>query len=243
MSSAVQGAFDGFSPAAFTFLRGLARNNRKDWFEARRDTYETVVRAPMRAFVDEVDAILGEAAPEFRGDPKRSVFRIHRDVRFSKDKSPYKTNVACWLFHQDAGHGVGLDAHGGAGYYLNVEPGRCLIGGGVWMPAKPALDRIRDRIADDHKRFTAIISAPAVRKRFGALSDEAMLTRVPRGYDPDHPAAHLLRHKSFTLDCALPDSAVQSRGLLKTVKRDVELLLPFVRWLNEGLGLGARRNR
>ena len=115
-------AFTGFRPAAFTFLRGLRRNNRKEWFEAHRDVYETDVREPMRALVDELDAVLGGIAPEFRGDPKKSVFRIHRDVRFSKDKSPYKTHIACWLFHHDAGHGVGQEAHGGAGFYVHIQP-------------------------------------------------------------------------------------------------------------------------
>src|SRR6185295_10966085 len=163
-------AFTGFQPAAFTFLRGLARNNRREWFEAHRESYESDVREPMRALVDELDAVLGRIAPEFRGDPKKSVFRIYRDVRFSKDKSPYKTHIACWLFHHDAGHGVGQEAHGGAGFYVHVEPGACMVGGGIWMPPKFALDRIREQIVEDGATFEKIVTAPAFKRRFGSLS-------------------------------------------------------------------------
>jgi uncharacterized protein (TIGR02453 family) len=186
---AVPDTFTGFGAPAFTFLRGLARNNRREWFEAHRAAYETELRAPKRAFVDELDAVLGEIAPEFRGDPKKSVFRIHRDVRFSADKSPYKTHVACWLFHADAGSGVGQEAHGGAGFYVHVEPGACMVGGGIWMPPKGALDPIRAAIAAKPKAFDTLMGDRALVRRFGTLSTESVLTRVPRGYAPDHPAA------------------------------------------------------
>jgi len=229
--------FRGFRPAAFTFLRSLARNNNKTWFEAHREQYETEVRQPMRTLVDELDAILGAIAPEFRGDAKRSVFRIYRDVRFSADKSPYKTNAACWLFHRDAGHGVGREAHGGAGFYFQIEPGRCFAGGGVWMPPKPALDRIRQAIDDDHRPLTAVLRAPRLRRRFGGLDDEAVLARVPRGFAPDHPAADLLRHKSFIVGRTIPDRQTNSRALLTILKKDIEIMLPLVRWLNSALGL------
>ena len=236
-------AFTGFHRAAFTFLRGLARNNRREWFEAHRESYETEVREPMRALVDELDAVLGKIAPEFRGDPKKSVFRIYRDVRFSKDKSPYKTHIACWLFHHDAGHGVGQEAHGGAGFYMHVEPGACMVGGGIWMPPKFALDRIRDRLADDPRSFERIVTNPAFKRRFGPMSEEAMLTRVPRGFEPDHPAAKWLRHKSFIAGRKLRDADVGSRTLIATLKTDIGLMLPFARWLNGAIGLRAATTR
>jgi predicted GIY-YIG superfamily endonuclease len=106
------GGFGGFRPRALTFLRQLRRNNRKPWFEQHRAEYETEVRDPMRALVEEVDVGLARVAPEITGDPRRSVFRIHRDVRFSKDKSPYKTQAAAWFYHADAGKGVGTGAGG-----------------------------------------------------------------------------------------------------------------------------------
>ena len=236
-------AFTGFRPAAFAFLRGLKRNNRKEWFEAHRDAYETDVRAPMRALVDEMDSVLGDVAPELRGDVKKSIFRIHRDVRFSADKSPYKTNIAAWFFHCDAGSGVGQDAHGGAGFYLHIEPGQCRAGGGIWMPPKPALDRIRDAIADDHKGFERVLATPAFKRRFGPLSDDAVLTRVPRGYAPDHPAARWLRYKSFTAGRDLTDAETGSRKLLDALRKDVVAMLPLIRWMNSAIGLPPRKSR
>lgn len=234
--------FDGFRPAAFTFLRNLKRNNDREWFETNRETYEHHVRGPMRTLVDELDAILGQRAPEFRGDPKKSVFRIHRDVRFSADKSPYKTNVACWLFHRDAGHGVGREAHGGAGFYFQIEPGRCFVGGGVWMPPKPALDRIRQRIDEDHETISELLGAPRLKRRFGSLEPEARLTRVPRGFAPDHPAADLLRYRSFTVGRQIAERDTQSRRLLSMLQTDIDVMLPFVRWLNAAIGLPGAAN-
>ncbi len=235
--------FTGIPAAAFTFLRGLKRHNDRAWFEARRETYESAVRAPMQALVEELDVVLGAIAPEYRGHPKRSLFRIHRDVRFSADKSPYKTNAACWLFHEDAGSGVGREAHGGAGFYVHAEPGACLVAGGLWMPAKPALDRVRARLMEEHAAFSAIVRAPALRRRFGALSEEAMLVRLPRGVAPEHPAAAWLRYKSFTVSRPLPDAAMQRASIVRTLRRDLETLLPLVRWLNGALGLGERGAR
>lgn len=241
--SALPERFTGFSAAGYTFLRGLARNNTREWFSAHRDAYETHARGPMRALVDEMDARLGALAPEFRGDPKKSVFRIHRDVRFSADKSPYKTNVGCWFFHADAGHGVGSEAHGGAGFYFQIQPGATFVGGGIWMPAKPVLDRVRAALVEDQKGFERIVTAPRFRRRFGALSTEAMLTRVPRGYAPDHPAAAWLRYKSFTVGRTLAERDTRTRALLTTLAKDFEVMLPFVRWLNATLGLPARASR
>jgi uncharacterized protein (TIGR02453 family) len=236
-------SFTGFRPAAFAFLRGLARNNRKEWFEARRATYEDELRAPMRALIDDLDVILGDVAPELRGDRKKSMFRIHRDVRFSKDKSPYKTNAACWLFHQDAGHGVGSDAHGGAGFYFHLQPASCFVGGGVWMPPKPALDRVRDDIAGDLRGFERIVTERSFVARYGDLDDEAMLHRVPRGYASDHPAAKWLRYRSFIVGRKVADRTAGSRRLLTELRTDIEVMLPFVRRLNSALGLRPRSAR
>jgi uncharacterized protein (TIGR02453 family) len=197
----------------------------------------------MRVLVDEMDAVLGDIAPEIRGDAKKSVFRIHRDIRFSSDKSPYKSHIAAWFFHQDAGSGVGREAHGGAGFYIHVEPGACMFGGGIWMPPKFALDKIRDRIIDDGVSFQNLVTAPAFKRKFGAPSEEAVLTRTPRGYDSAHPQEKWLRYKSFTAGRKLPDSAVSSRKLIPAMKADMQAMLPFVRWLNAAIGLAARATR
>ncbi|NUO40245.1 MAG: DUF2461 domain-containing protein [Gemmatimonadaceae bacterium] len=236
--------FSGFRPTALTFLRALRRHNDRHWFEQHRPTYEAEVRAPLAALVEEVDVRLARVAPEIVGDPRRSLFRIHRDVRFSSDKSPYKTSAACWFYHADAGRGVGRDstAHGGAGFYFDIGPTTSSIGGGIWMPPRPTLARIRDRIAEDPASLARVLRAPTLR-RYGGLAEEAMLTRMPRGYDVDHPAATLLRHQSFTVGRELTERELFSPRLPDLLARDYARILPLVRWLNGALGLRALARR
>jgi uncharacterized protein (TIGR02453 family) len=235
--------FCGFRPAARAFLRGLRRNNNREWFLANRDRYEAEVRGPMAALVEELDVRLARLAPEIVGDPKRSLFRIHRDVRFSNDKSPYKTNAACWLYHMDAGRGVGGDAaHGGAGFYFDIGPDEAWVGGGIWMPPRPTLARLRERIDEEHRSLAKLLKSPALRP-FGGLSREAMLTRMPRGYDADHPAAELLRHQSFTMGRRVGDADLFGARLPEVLAREFERLVPLVRWLNGAMGLRTLARR
>src|SRR6266480_4981209 len=124
-----------FTPRALSFFRQLARHNEKPWFEAHRDEYETEVREPMRELIEDLDTRFAQFAPEIGGDPKRSMFRIYRDIRFSKDKSPYKTHAACWFHHRNAARSVGSEADAGsAGFYFHLQPGKSMIGAGLWMP-------------------------------------------------------------------------------------------------------------
>ena len=242
-TSSTTPAFPGFRPAALRFLRSLQRHNRREWFESQRDLYENEVRQPLRALVEEVDVRLAAFAPEITGDPRRSVFRIHRDVRFSRDKSPYKTNAACWFFHRDAGKGVGRVAHGGAGFYFQIAPRECFLGAGLWMPPPPGLALIRERLSEESSAFEKIVLAPAFRRRFGSLDPEAMLTRVPRGYAADHPAARWLRFRSFTAGRPLTEREIASSRLVTILAGDFERLTPLVRWLNGALGLQTASSR
>lgn len=238
------GEFRGFRPAALTFLRSLKRNNTREWFQAHRDDYEGEVRAPLAALVEELDVRFAELAPEIVGDPKRSLFRIHRDVRFSSDKSPYKTNAACWFYHGDAGRGVGSTTpHGGAGFYFHMEPGGSMLGGGIWMPPRPTLARLRERIDEEHGSLRRILRDRSLAKRFGTLDESAMLTRMPRGYADAHPAADLLRHQSFTVGRTLSDAEVLGPKLPDVLARDYARLVPFVRWFNGALGLRTLARR
>lgn len=231
-------AFTGFRPAAMTFFRGLRKNNRKEWFEEHRDDYEREVKQPLLALIEEVDVLLARFAPEIIGSPRRSMFRIHRDIRFSKDKSPYKTNAACWFYHRDAGNGVGADAaHGGAGFYFQFSPESTFCGGGVWMPPRPALNRIRQSLADDHEGFEDIVLAAAFKRRFGALETEHKLTRPPRGFAPDHPAGDWLRYQSFTAGQELTVTDFTNPKLPQILAKSFEVMTPFVRWLNTASGL------
>ena len=234
--------FAGFRPAAFAFLRSLRRHNDREWFERNRETYEDEVRSPLSALAEEIDVRLATVAPEIVGDPKRSLFRIHRDVRFSADKSPYKTHVACWFHHVDAGRGVGTQTpHGGAGFYFHMEADRALLGGGIWMPPRPTLQRIRQAIDENAAPLTKILAA--ARRRFGELADEHTLKRMPRGYAELHPAAALLRHRSYTLGRELPSSDLQSARLPDVLARDFQRLAPLVRWINGALGLRTLARR
>ena len=237
-------AFTGFRPAALTFLRSLARNNKREWFEANRERYEAEVKRPLQLLVEEVDARLGEIAPEMVGNPKRSVFRIYRDVRFSKDKSPYKTNAAAWFYHRDAGHAVGTQAvHGGAGFYFQIAPKDCFVAGGIWMPPGAALKTLRESIAEDPEELESILRVPAFKRAFGKMSEEAVLKRPPRGFDADHPAGVLLRYKSFTVHRDLTEAQVLSPKLPDILAKQYATMLPFVRWLNRVLGLPPHSRR
>jgi uncharacterized protein (TIGR02453 family) len=224
-----------FTRASLSFFKGLARNNDKQWFEAHRDEYENEVREPMRDLIEEMDARFKRLAPEIGGDPKRSMFRIHRDIRFSRDKSPYKTHAACWFNHRRASPKVGGEADGGsAGFYFHLQPGKSMVGAGLWMPPRPQLAKLRDAIVEDHEVFDRTVRS--LTTRFGGLDTEhGMLKRMPRGYAEDHPAAKWLRYQSFTSGRVLKDSDVIGPQLPSLLAREFEGLLPLVRWLNEAL--------
>lgn len=233
-----------FTRNALTFLRQLKKNNRREWFLARKPEYEAHILAPLREFVEEMDVQLASIAPEIGGSPKTSIFRLYRDVRFSRDKSPYKTHAACWFAHLDGSTGVGSETHGaGAGFYFHLEPGASIVAGGIWMPPRESLQRIREGIAADHAGLRTALGAPAFKRRFGGLSEEKVLVRVPRPWTADHPAQAWLRHASFTVSAPLRDDDVTSSGLSKRVAKDFVLMRPLVRWLNGALGLRSRELR
>ena len=238
------GEFGGFPERGLRFLRALRRHNDREWFGAHRAEYEAYVRDPMRGLVEEMDVRLARVAPEMMGDPGQSIFRIHRDVRFSADKSPYKTHAAAQFYHRDAGRGAGVDATGaGASFYFHFDPVESFVAGGIWMPARPALNAIRDALAADPDGFEAIVLSRAFRRRFGELEDEAVLKRMPRGFSEDHPGARWLRYRSFVGYRALAPADVTSARLPTILERDFVLLLPLVRWLNAAVGYQAALRR
>lgn len=245
MTSGAPGGFDGFTRDTLDFLRALERHNEKGWFEANRARYERSVRQPLAALVEEVDVRLATIAPEIVGDPKRSLFRIHRDVRFSNDKRPYKTSATAWFPHIGAGGGGpgARAAHGGAGFYLDIGTTTCTIGGGIWMPPRPTLARVRQAIDDDHASLEVILGSRSLRRTFGTLAPDARLTRMPRGYAADHPAADLLRYQSFTVGRALTEDELLGTRLPDLLAREFARLVPLVRWLNGALGLAPRDRR
>jgi uncharacterized protein (TIGR02453 family) len=192
----------------------------------------------MRALIAEMDARFRVFAPEIGGDPKRSMLRINRDIRFSRDKSPYKTHAACWFNHRARSGSIGSEAEGGsAGFYFHLAPGNSFVGGGIWMPPRPMLGRIREAIVEDVRAFERIVRQPRLLRRFGGLARENILKRMPRGYTEGHPGARWLKYQSFTIGRRLTDAQVTNVRLTATLETDFQRLLPFVRWLNRAMDI------
>jgi uncharacterized protein (TIGR02453 family) len=232
-------SFRGYRPEALAYLRALKKNNRREWFEAHRDEFARGISDPTKALIEELDVRFAELAPEFVGDPRRSMFRIYRDVRFSKDKSPYKSHAALWIYHRAPGRGVGKEIDGGAGFYVHLEPNASLVAAGLWMPPRPSLAKVREHFSEDLAGWRRAVTAPAVLKRFGGLTDDepgVLLKRLPRGFAEGHPAEKWLRFNSFTMSTGYSDKEMLSPKLVDKVMKDFGMLVPMVRWLNRALG-------
>ena len=213
-----------FTRKTLAFLRALKRNNDREWFRARKDDYEEHVRTPMVALLQQLARDLPAFAPDLVSDPRVCLFRIYRDTRFSSDKRPLKTNVAAHFPSRRFPKGEG------AGLYVEVAPQWVWMGGGIYMPSSDELNAIRAAIADDHRRFRRVVTTPAFRRAVGELSGER-LTRVPRGYLNDHPAAEYLRHRQFIGGREFPaDFAMSPRfySQLLTVFRGIAPLVGFL---------------
>ena len=232
------------SPALLAFVGRLAASNTRDWFAAHRGEYERDVRAPLRALTEELDARLAGVAPEIVGDVRRSPLRASRDLRFTRDKTPYKGYAGLWLFHGGAGRSASMHANGGAaGFYLHLEPGASFVAGGIWMPPQPTLVKIRRAITNDLAAFEEAVLGGAFARRFGGLHEGEMLTRLPRGHTAGDPGERWLRHKSFTAQRPLGDAAVAAPDLVDELTTDFAALTPLVRWLNAVVGYRPRTRR
>jgi uncharacterized protein (TIGR02453 family) len=222
MTTAPHG-FAGFRPAAFTFFRGLRRNNDPVWFKPRKAVYEAEVLAPFRALVAAVGAALGDAGIPLAGDPLRSIFRIYRDVRFSPDKRLYKTHAGAVLTRSGGKRDPGL-------LYLHLEPGESMVGAGFWHPEPPLLTRLRRAILGDPGRFVEI--ADALMAAGCPVSSDSTLTRPPRGFEAAKgtPVADYVCWKSFTAHAALTDREMQSPAVVDHIVDFARLALPLLEW-------------
>lgn len=221
-----------FTSDLFAFLRDLARNNDRAWFAENRDRYERDVKGPALRFVTELAPHLGRISPHFRADPRPvggSLFRIHRDVRFSNDKSPYKTHVGIRFPHK-----AGKDVHSPV-FYLHLEPGQVFVGCGVWHPDGATLSRIRASIAARPDRWRRILAGKGFRRRFRLGGDT--LQRAPRGIDPDHPLIADLKRKDYIAVAELDEKVVQRQEFVKEFAALCRAASPFQRFLCEALGL------
>jgi len=219
--------FAGFPPEATGFFRGLARNNRRDWFLPRKAVFEASVKQPMRELVTALNRALASFAPEFATDPEKAIYRFYRDTRFSHDKKPYKEQIAASF----RARGTAL-GHGG--FYCAISHKEVAVGGGVYMPEPATLLAIRNHIARNHVALRRILANPKVLSLFGEMQGE-QLTRVPKGFCADHPAADLLRFKQFLLYVVLPPALATSPQLYAEIVDRFRAMTPFLRFLNAPL--------
>lgn len=218
--------FPQFPKTGLRFLKSLKRNNHREWFLEHKGEYEENVRQPMMQIVEALALELETFAPEIMASPKASLYRIHRDTRFSKDKTPYKTHVAAVFPPR------GLEKHEGAGFYLHITPTEFLIGGGLYSPLPEDLAAVRGHVAAHHRRLDAIVKSRGFVRMFGNISGE-QLVRVPRGFPADHAAADHLRRKQFLAFRTMPSAITTTSEFGGIVTETFRTLLPMIRFLNE----------
>lgn len=218
------------SPATLKFLKDLKKNNDKSWFDAHRPQYE----AAKKDFEQFIQKVIDKQAKQDNTiqelTAKSCMFRINRDVRFSKDKSPYKTN-----FGASINRGGKKSIY--AGYYFHCEPGESFVGGGLWMPMPPEIKKIRQEIDYCLDEFEKIVSSKKFKAIYGTLyrGDDVSLTRVPQGFEKDNPAAPYLQLKSWLAMQQLKDSDLTAEGLVKKTVAAFEALQPLLNFLNRAL--------
>ena len=217
--------FTGFPKDALLFLKRLKKKNNREWFQKHKEEYEEVVKFPMQCLIASLSSELSHEMPEIEFNPRKSIFRIYRDVRFSKNKAPYKTSIAASFQIRGA-----KDRHESPGLYLHIQPGQVFLGGGLYMPMGDQLNAIRKSIAADPDRYLDVVRNNKFRKTFGGIQGE-VLQKAPLGYPKDHPMIEHLRHKQFFVGIELNESACLKERFLHTVGETFSTAMPLVRWL------------
>jgi uncharacterized protein (TIGR02453 family) len=217
-----------FSPKALSFLRSLKRNNDREWFKARKEQYELLLRAPMIALIERLAAEFQSFAPDLVANPKTSLYRIYRDTRFSEDKAPLKTHIAAVFPCRR------LPKHQGAGLYLQVSPGSVWVGGGMYAPDTAQIHAVREHIAANVRHLRAIVESPDFRRAVGRLEGER-LQRVPHGFPKDHEAAEYLKYRQFLAGREFPATFATSPRFYAGVVNVFQRVAPLTHFLNEPL--------
>jgi len=220
-----------FSADLFEFLDDLKNNNSREWFLANKDRYQRLVKEPLLRFIEAFAEPLHDISPNFSADARPSggsMFRIYRDVRFAKDKSPYKTHAAAQFRHR-----AGRDAHVPC-FYLHLEPGSVFAGAGVWHPSAESLDRIRTAIVESADEWRAVVTDPHFAARH-ELTGES-LKRAPRGYDPAHPLIEDVKRKDFVCVQRFRQADACGPGFLDKFAASCASATPFVRFLTQAVG-------
>jgi uncharacterized protein (TIGR02453 family) len=221
-----RGGARSFSTALFAFLRELRQNNDREWFKANKRRYEEDVQEPALAFIAEFGPRLERISPHFLADPRPvggSLFRIYRDTRFGKDKTPYKTHTGIQFRHEHA-----RDVHA-PGFYLHLEPGSVFVAAGIWRPDTATLAKIREAIDQDPDRWTKALRESRMGEAFQLEGDT--LKRPPSGYDAEHPLIDDLKRKDFIAVARLDEKTVTSPGFADELAATFRTSVPFVRFL------------
>lgn len=225
--------FSGFTKETVRFFTALRRNNNRDWFERNRETYETHVMGPAKAFVTAMGERLKTIAPHIVAAPKvnKSIFRINRDTRFSQDLSPYKTNLGIYFWD---GLRPRMES---SGFYFHLEPPNLILGGGMYMIPDNLLGRFRDAVVDAKSGRDLRKTVAAIRAIPGVTVEGLHYRRVPAGYDPAHPNAELLKHKGLYggFETEIPEELFSARLVDFCFERFAPLA-PLHRWLMKNLG-------
>ncbi|MGA2808289.1 MAG: DUF2461 domain-containing protein [Terracidiphilus sp.] len=212
-------------PEGLKFLRGLARNNDREWFTPRKAVFEAELKEPMLAIIRKVTDAMTTFAPSFVRPAEKSLFRIYRDTRFSNNKLPYKTHVAAWWSHQ------GLEKTSGAGYYFHISAKEVVIAAGAYMPEKDQLAAIRHWLLENHAAFRKVLQTAAIRRTFREFEGNS-LTRPPKGFPCEHPALDLIRCRQWGLSTTLPSAEALETDFAGTLIRHFKLAAPVVDALN-----------
>ncbi|MGI9609556.1 MAG: DUF2461 domain-containing protein [Acidimicrobiia bacterium] len=221
-----------FTPKLFAFLKDLAENNDRDWFKAHQDLYEEYVREPALEFINDFAGALKKISPHFVADSRTvggSLFRIQRDTRFSKDKTPYKLNTGMQFRHIAA-----KDAHA-PGFYIHLQPGECFMGVGLWRPETKVAYAIREHIDQDQAGWKRASRSKRFAEVYSLGGDS--LVRPPRGFEEDHPLIEDLKRKDFIASSRLTQKAVTSGTFLEDYTADCKRAAPFMKYLCEAVGV------
>ncbi len=211
------------------FLTGLKKNNNKPWFDKNRAIYDAAKSDFYGLTEDLIHTIAGFDPSIAHLAVKDCVFRINRDVRFSKDKSPYKTNMGCYF--NKAGKKSNY-----AGYYLHIEPGNSFAGGGLWMPEPAVLGKIRQEIDYNFADWKTVTGNAAFKKTFTkGVSSEDSLKRPPKGYDENNPAIEFLKLKSFVVSTPVADAQIKDKNFVKEVSKIFKTMKPMIDFLNTSI--------
>jgi uncharacterized protein (TIGR02453 family) len=225
--------FPGFTPHALAFLRNLKRNNRRDWFQPRKEQYEAVIKLPMLDLINSLNVEFARFAPEYITPPEKSVYRIYRDTRFSPDKTPYKTHIAAIFPHRIA------IKREGAVFYLHFTEKELLAFAGVYSPDRDELLAYRNLLSEHHEEFQTILRDKKLRRIVGELQGEQM-SRLPKGFPCGHPAESLLRHRQWYLESVLDIKLLTTPRLVSELARRFEAMAPLVVFLNRGFERKAK---